>query len=222
MRDGARVQQVRFARMRGSTSGSKRAARSLAATLTAAGALAACAAEPAQGRVELSVWGGAHIEDAIPASVFADGWSVTFSRFLVTIDYNVRLDDPDGVAAFSPVDPSVFDLAAPTGGVGHTFGDRELAPGTYEGVAFDITQPRGGGSREHNAEDADIVELLRLRHTMRVVGTATRGAETFAFDWGFRIHNCVAAIVGPRVVAVGAKNEVVELIGGLRPKQRKV
>lgn len=147
--------------------------------------VAACggseAGEP--GTLDVVIYGEELIEDGIPASVFADGWSVRFDTFLVSVGAVT-------VAAYgaeAPVldDPTyrIFDLAQPSGGDGFLVLSKEVAAGDYDDVSY-----RVAGSDDAvagNASAQDVALMNEQGYAVYVEGRATREDESFTFSWGF-------------------------------------
>lgn len=79
------------------------------------------------GSVELTIYGEEFIEEGIPRDAFADGWSVDFTRFDVTIsEFGILNVDAD---------PGTFDLTEPTGGEGQVVGTIEVPESELSGDA---------------------------------------------------------------------------------------
>ncbi|MBE7449548.1 MAG: hypothetical protein HS111_11825 [Kofleriaceae bacterium] len=149
----------------------------------AASALVACGgAEP--GTLEVTVYGEDFIEVGIPASEVVDGWSVTFDRFLVSIG-GATAQAGHGADELSAPGYRIFDLAQPSGGTGYLLATLDAPAGTYDHFGY-VIRPDASATAG-NASAADVDALKAAGHSVRVVGTATRGAETIEFDWGFAL-----------------------------------
>jgi len=137
--------------------------------------LAACDTDSEDGTLEVRIWGEEFVEDGIPAEVFADGWSVRFSAFLVAVD---------GVATPAAEDPTryLFDLALPSGGAGQTLG-MLASPGGSTELAYRIGP--GDPAMAGNASMDDVAMMDAMGWSLFVSGTATRADESLAFAWGF-------------------------------------
>lgn len=82
-----------------------------------------------QGEVRVSIYGESFIEDGIPADETADGWSVTFKKFSVTIDQV-------SVGGETLSSPKTVDLTQKSNGEGHLLevfkvGQGALTEGSY-------------------------------------------------------------------------------------------
>jgi hypothetical protein len=98
--------------------------------------LAACAAD---GEVAVSVYGEDFIEVGIPAEAMADGWSVVFDHFDVTVE-----EVTVGGVAFADGDP--VDLTEDSGGTGHALTTALVPPGSHTGPSYAITRVDASGT----------------------------------------------------------------------------
>lgn len=85
----------------------------------------------ATGELELVAYGEPFIEQQIPATAMADGWTIEFERFVVHFA-NVELD---GVAI---LEDATIDLAQDTAGAGHTLQQSALPVDTYGSASFSM------------------------------------------------------------------------------------
>jgi hypothetical protein len=158
--------------------------RIIAATLFAA--TGGCAPSEEEGAVEVRIWGEDFIEDGIPADVFVDGWTVSFSRFLVAVD---------GIATPEAEDPRryLFDISAPTDGEGTTIAELPSASGSTE-LAYRIGP---GPAADGGNATADAGMMADNGYAIYVEGTATKDAQNISFAWGFAAetsyHECEVA-----------------------------
>ncbi len=106
--------------------------------------LASCA-DDGRGVVEVVAYGESFIEDGIPETEVADGWSVTFSRFEVGITDVVVAGRSVGV-------PATVDLAVGSSGAGHLLGSVEVPAGSHSGSSFTLTRVEVDGSATNGAE----------------------------------------------------------------------
>ncbi len=92
-----------------------------------------------QGTVSVFVYGEDFIELGIPADEMADGWSVTFDRFVVTVE--------DVVVGGVSMPPSeAIDISIETGGVGHSLSSAVVPAGTHTDSSFVISSVDVAGS----------------------------------------------------------------------------
>lgn len=92
-----------------------------------------------EGNVTVTVYGEDFIEKGIPAEEMADGWSVDFDRFVVSVG-----DVVVGGSASPAIDP--VDISVETDGEGHPVATFALPEGSHTGSAFAITRVEMSGS----------------------------------------------------------------------------
>lgn len=140
--------------------------------------LGACDGEPAgDGTLRVTIYGEEFIEEGIPADAFVDGWAVVFDRFIIAVDDI----DADG----EPLPGQhVFDLVQASGGAGHDVGSLMLPAGTVEELSYRIA-PAGSDAVAATATDTDVADMQAGGFSLIVEGTATRGEESIALQWGF-------------------------------------
>lgn len=143
--------------------------------------LAACG--EAGGTLNVTIYGEEFIEKGIPASVFSDGWSVTFNKFLVSVG---EVSAARGEAAPDLEDGSyrIFNLVTDSAEKGHQVVSKTVPGGSYNRVAFRMAPPQGGVTAG-NASAADRDVLTRGGYGLYVAGSATKGGSTKTFAWGF-------------------------------------
>lgn len=132
------------------------------ATLLAAPVLlAACGDDPAgSGNVAVTVYGEDFIELGIPASEVADGWSVTFDAF------NVTVSDID-VAGATIAGPVALEISEPTEGAGYLAGVVAADAGSHTGHAFTIDRVElsGSATRDDVTKTFDWVFVDPVRYS---------------------------------------------------------
>jgi hypothetical protein len=152
--------------------------------LTIASALAACAGddEHAAGTLAVHIYGEELAEQGIPADLFADGWSVSFDKVLLSVgDVSAAVDE--NAPALTAPEYRIWDLALPSGGVGHEVAAAEVDGGPYDHVAFRVAPSADAVAGNATAED---VELMRGGgHGLYVAGRAERDGDSLSFAWGF-------------------------------------
>ncbi len=136
-------------------------------------ALAACSAT-GEGTLETRIYGEGFIEDGIPVEVFSDGWSITFSRFLVALD-EVGTDDGEDPGRY------LFDLTKKTSGEGQAVAPVAVGSGEQR-LQYRVAP--GGTATGGNASQADRMLMLDGGYALFVEGTATNGAANIGFAWG--------------------------------------
>ena len=160
--------------------------------------LAACADDSSgAGRLELTLWGEAFIEEEIPAASgaesegFVDGWSLRFSRFLVAVG-EVRVEDHDGTVAIDEPVVRIYDLHQPGPHLMAAF--EEVGAQRWPLFSFVIAPP-SVEAEPGNATADDMALMVDNGFSVYVEGEASSGeGETYSFAWGFdratRYHDC--------------------------------
>lgn len=159
----------------------------LAFTLLAS-TLVACASE-ADGTITAHAYGEEFIEEGIPADVFSDGWSLSFDAFLVSIGSPKAKAGEEG-AEVGPDQMFVVDLAQPSGGAGYEMASFAAPGGFYDHYGYRIAPSTASANLNANAADFD--DMKTEGFSIWVRGTATKGAETRAIDWGFKLDMAYA------------------------------
>jgi len=156
----------------------------LLAVATGVAAISGCGGEeetPAgEGRLSVEIWGEEFIEQGIGAEVFSDGWAVQFDTFLVAVD---GVTSGRGAAAPDLVDDTqrIFDLtqAGPT-----LLGSGVVPAGRYDHTDYRVG-PATGAAVAGNATAAQVALMTDSGYSVYAAGSATRGAQTKTFRWGF-------------------------------------
>lgn len=147
--------------------------------------LAACAGdEDGSGTLAVRIYGEELIEEGIPAGVFADGWTIQFSKYLVAID-EVNAEDAEDDGRY------VFDIHQPTGGDGREVTSLDVPSGDQL-LGFRIAP--GGAPTGGNASDADKAMMMSSGLALFVEGVATKNTQMISFAFGFdsdtTYHDC--------------------------------
>lgn len=145
--------------------------------------LLACGSDEA-GTITSTVYGEAFIEDGIPADVFSDGWSVAFDRFLVSIG-SVAAKAGESGPEVGESGYFVVDLAQPSDGAGYELATYAAPAGTYDHYGYRIAPV--AGATPVNAAAGDAAAMVLAGYSIWIRGSATKGAVTKSFDWGFTL-----------------------------------
>lgn len=170
------------------------------------------------GAISFSTWGEEYIEQGIPASELEDGWTITFSRFLVPISA-VTVGDQGQVAA-TQAGGVLYDHVG--AGVKTVTSFESLPAKAYGEVSFEIVRATAGLALDASAEQADLDQLLADGATLYIEGAATKGAESKAFAWTFstetRYERCGGEVNGQEregaLVTNGGDDEIELTIHG--------
>jgi hypothetical protein len=172
----------------------------------AAGACGDNITGPLPGTLDVRIYGESFIEDGIPAEVFADGWSLRFDSFLISVGEVSAAAAGADTPALADETYRIFDLAQASGGEGFLVLSGDVPGGVYDDIAYRI-----GGSRAAvagNVTAADVAFMNENGYAVHAEGQATRGGETRTFAWGFtagttyRRCRSVAAVDGDSASSV--------------------
>lgn len=143
------------------------------------------------GTVTFTTYGEDFIERELPASAFADGWTVRYSKFLVMLG-EVKVESHDEVAA-TQATAKVFDVHKPGPVVVETF--TELPAKEWDHVSYAIAPwPHAEAA---NADAPDVARMKAEGYSVYVEGTATKGSVTKRFNWGFATNTLYAHCASP-------------------------
>ena len=171
-----------------------------------------------KGQARFSVWGEEYIEQGIPESEFADGWSAKFDSFSIVLGQVVVAsgssegDHLHGTQLFNLVTPGPHD-------VGTT---KELEAKTWDEVSYQVAPISADTTLHSSASEADRAAMEAAGASVIVRGSFSNGSVTKTFDWAFSPHvtfsSCVAEQDGKETpgfaVASGGVEEVELTIHG--------
>lgn len=121
----------------------------------------------------------------------ADGWTIQFDSVLVVVHHPALIEQTDDDPAWvRRLGVTVWDLALPFEGDATNFSIYEagLRASTYDGFDFRIAPPSaepGYAAAAGNVDDATLAAVVEADLALRVVGSASDGTQTIAFDWSF-------------------------------------
>ncbi|MEN0062497.1 MAG: hypothetical protein AAGA48_10125 [Myxococcota bacterium] len=138
----------------------------------------ACSAD---GDVAVTVYGEDFVELGIPANEMADGWSVTFDPFIVTVDEVVvgGVEMPAG-------DP--IDLSVETGGAGHPLAQAAVPTGDHTGSSFAITRIELAGSASKDGTTKTFDWVFDQRTDYSACETTTEVSEGGTATFQIAVH----------------------------------
>lgn len=136
-----------------------------------------------KGAVAFNTWGEEYIEQELPASEIADGWSVKFTKFMVNFQ-TVTVADDSGVAKATLAKPKLYDMHK-NGGPATMVTFADLPAQSYSKVSFEIAPVTAASELAPSATQADKDAMLAGKLSIYVEGAATKGAVTKTFKWGF-------------------------------------
>ncbi len=175
-----------------------------------------CAADEGEGSVSFSTYGEPFIEQEIPASEFEDGWTVKYGKFLVVLS-DVSIAETEGAAPVAKMPaPKLFDMHLP--GPKPVFTAGRLPAKAYTHVSYVIAPAPAAVEPAAGVSDADKQRMVSNGYSLYVEATATKGAETKRFAWGFQtatlFDRCEGPLSGkttPGVVVTNGGTDQVEL-----------
>jgi hypothetical protein len=170
-----------------------------------------------KGSVTFTSWGEEYIEQEIPAAEFEDGYSVKYSKFLISIG-NIRIADDAGAVAAEDTTFYLFDHTE--AGVKDVVKFEDLDEGSYTLVSYETSpSPDGAFTKVGKVTDADVQLMAMNNYHAYVEGTLTdpMGA-TKTFKWGFSVPTLLDECEGerdgkltPGVVVTDGGDDAVEL-----------
>ena len=195
------------------TSASPSLSSASARFVVAMAAIASSASCVVSAPLSVTMWGEEFIEEGLPADQFADGWSVTFSTFLVVLGA-VEVKDAAGVVAVGADAegvPAVFDMVQP-GPV--TIVDIDDVPAQrYDDVSAVVAPDADAVAG--SAAEADAARVTDGGFSVLVEGQATKGDDVKTFSWAFdtqtRFTNCETEGEGAGIVVRAGEANTMQL-----------
>lgn len=156
------------------------------AIITSTATLAACGAEAGSGTLRLTTYGEDFIEKEIPSGSggeegFTDGYAVKFSKFLVGFSA-LEVADKSGAVAGEVQGPKIFDLHPRGPHLIKQLSDIEARRWDRVGVSI---KPAVSASAGNSVSAADVKLMGDKGYSVYVEGTASKGAASLGFKWGF-------------------------------------
>lgn len=151
-----------------------------------------------KGTARFTTWGEEYIEQGIPASPdgedgFVDGWSIKYSKFLVSF-HDIAVADAAGNVVARLDRPRFVDNTKV--GIKELVSFPDLEAKAYTQVSYAI-KPAVADEVIVSGDPADHQLMVANGWSIYVEGTATNGAATKTFKWGFksqtRYTDCQAA-----------------------------
>lgn len=170
-----------------------------------------------KGSVSFTTWGEEYIEQQIPADELEDGYSVKYSKFLISIGH-IRIADDAGEVAAEDTSFYLVDHTEP--GVKDVVRFDGLDEGNYTLVSYETSpSPNGAFIKVGRVTDADVALMASNAYHAYVEGTLTdpNGAQK-TFKWGFSVPTLLDECEGerdgkltPGVVVTDGGDDAVEL-----------
>lgn len=134
------------------------------------------------GAITFTTWGEDYIEDKIPSDTFADGWSVSYSKFLITISEITVADDTGAVAA-KMTGSKVFDMHKT--GVKEIVNFANLPAKNWTKVSYRVAPATVKADLGPGVTEADRELLVNANASIYLDATATKGAVSKHYTWSF-------------------------------------
>lgn len=143
------------------------------------------------GILQMTTWGEEYIEVGIPASALEDGWAIEYHAFVVSLG---------GVDSAGGSVPGAWAVDLTKTGP-HVLATEEVTAGDIAPLSYTI-RPLGSSATNLNVDAALFAEMETEGLSVYVEGTATKGASTIDFAWGFDVtasyHDCEAVESVPK------------------------
>ncbi len=123
---------------------------------------------------------GFPFEEDGEAIAFADDWTVSFSKVLVSVG-NIRLEGDDGKVALDSDEHYLVDLHAgdPELGTFDALGARR-----WERLSYEVLPAASGMTNLSGVASADVKAMVDGGYNYWLEGTAEKGDASFTFAWG--------------------------------------
>lgn len=156
------------------------------------GLLAACSdGDPTgsggEGTAAFTTWGEEYIEQEIPedpgdGTGFVDGWTVRFSKFLVSIG-GIVVSNQAGESGGTHPGSKLFDNTVP--GVKSVVEFPGIAARAWDRVSYEIAPVTDETELDASASEDDETLMLDGGYSLFASGTATKDGVEKTFAWGF-------------------------------------
>lgn len=168
------------------------------------------------GKVTFTTWGEEYIEEQIPAETFADGYSITYEKFLVSIG-NITIADDSGAVAAN--EPGFFLIDHTEPGVKELISFDGLEAKGYSKVSYELNSAAAADiTKIGKVTDADVALMSDSGYMVYVEGTLSKDGESKTFRWGFSeptlLEDCEGEVDGKTtegVLVTDGGEDVVEL-----------
>lgn len=138
------------------------------------------AEESGTGMLTAELWGEEYIETGIPATEFADGYGITYAKFLICLSA-ISVAEEGTAPALTASEMKVWNMTVPGP---TTIASVEAEAGDYTHTAYRIS-PAAAGATAGNATAEDVQMMVDNGLSVYVEGVGTDGTTTVSFAWGF-------------------------------------
>jgi hypothetical protein len=142
-----------------------------------------------EGKLSFTTWGEEYIEDEIPVDStevtgFVDGWTIQYDKFLVNFQ-NIVVADAGGAVGARFDKSKLFDNKVK--GVKTIVDFDKLPAKAWSRVSYEIAPVTDATELGPNVPEADRTMMKNGGYSVFVSATATKGAVSKHFAWGFAI-----------------------------------
>lgn len=123
---------------------------------------------------------GFPVQEDMEMIAFEDGWTLQFSKFLISVGA-IDVKGADGAVGSSSSDTYIADLHAADASLPEV---ASLEARRWERFSFQIKAPDATAKTVGTVDSADVQAMIAGKYNYWLEGTATKGAETIAFAWG--------------------------------------
>jgi hypothetical protein len=151
----------------------------------------ACSDDPTsgggEGGIAFTTWGEEYIQAEIPADSadvagFVDGWTLTYSKFLVVIE-NIAVADSKGNQGARFASSKVFDHTGEGVKSITTFDDLEAKD--WDRVSYEIGPAGSETEKDDSVSDDDLAWMTEKGNSLHLVADVTKDKVTKHLDWAF-------------------------------------
>jgi hypothetical protein len=169
-------------------------------------ALAGCGDAEGTGHVAFSTWGEDFIEQGMAADDMEDAWAIHYHKFLVNMGH-VTLAEESGAKVAEMPGTKLFDHTQP--GAKPLVSFSYLPARALTRVSYEIA-PVTADTELVGVTEADKVFMVTNGYSVYVEATATKGAVTKKYAWGFDTgtiyDRCRATLAGKETDGVVITN----------------
>lgn len=168
-----------------------------------------------RGTVTFTTYGEDYIEQEIPAADVEDGWVITYQRFLVTF-HDVSVAEGDSAPVARMAVSKLFNNKVP--------GDKKIidfpsVPAkAFDRVSYRIAPAVADTTLGQGATEADKQLMVSNGYAVYVEATATKGAVSKKYKWGFKLDTlydrCKGEVAGKETdgtVVTNGGTDVIQL-----------
>lgn len=147
-----------------------------------AGGTAACGGTAGSGTLDITTWGEDYIEQGIPATEFADGWSCHYDKFLIALG-PLTIAEHGGDTGGTMSEQKVFDMTLSGPHPVTTF--PAIGARHWDEVSIAVSPAGAAATVGNDLAGADLQMMQSGGYSLYVEGTLSKQSEQKTFAWGF-------------------------------------